>query len=121
MIPFLRLNTHCQATQAKRKIPKLGKEYSSPSAQSVKNIDENDRCKFKATKNNNEVISESEFINYAETLNLELIESKYSTQYFKVKEEVETGFEALEIANKIYESGKIQYSHPNFIAKTDLH
>ena len=28
------------------------------------------------------------------------------------------GFEALEIANKIYESGKIQYSHPNFIAKS---
>lgn len=72
------------------------------------------------TKNNGELISESEFIKYTETLNLEFIESKYSTQYFKVKE-VETGFEALEIANQIYESGKVEYSHPNFIAKIELH
>jgi hypothetical protein len=72
------------------------------------------------TKNNDEIISESEFIDYAETLNLELIKSKYSTQHFKVKE-VKTGFEALEIANRIYESGKIEYSHPNFIANIVLH
>lgn len=72
------------------------------------------------TENNNELISESDFISYAETLNLELIESKYSTQHFKV-EEVETGFEALEIANQIFESGKVHYSHPNFIAKIELH
>lgn len=61
---------------------------------------------------------EDEFINHAETLNLELERSKYSTQHFKVKE-VETGFEALEIANQIYESGKVQYSHPNFIARIE--
>ena len=72
------------------------------------------------TENNNELISESDFISYAETLNLELIESKYSTQHFKVIE-VETGFEALEIANQFFESGKVHYSHPNFIAKIELH
>ncbi|UCS91675.1 hypothetical protein KZP23_13045 [Echinicola marina] len=72
------------------------------------------------TKNNDEVISESDFINFAKTFNLELIDSKFSTQHFKVKE-VKTGFEALEIANEIYESGKIQYSHPNFIAHVVLH
>ena len=72
------------------------------------------------TKNNEEFYSESDFINFAETMNLELIESKYSTQHFKVKE-VETGFEALEIANQFYESGKVHYSHPNFIAKIELH
>ena len=71
------------------------------------------------TKNDNERITESEFVEYAETLNLELIESNYSTQHFKVKD-VETGFEALEIANEIYESGKAQYSHPNFIAHMTL-
>ena len=49
-----------------------------------------------------------------------LIESNYSTQHFKVKD-VETGFEALEIANEIYESGKIHYSHPNFITYRTLH
>jgi hypothetical protein len=72
------------------------------------------------TKNNEEFYSESDFINFAETMNLELIKSKYSTQHFKVKE-VETGFEALEIANQIFESGKVHYSHPNFIAKRELH
>ena len=71
------------------------------------------------TKHNDELISESDFINFAETFGLELIDSKYSTQHFKVKD-VKTGFEALEIANQIYESGKIQYSHPNFIAKIVL-
>jgi hypothetical protein len=71
------------------------------------------------TKNHEELIPESDFISYAETMNLKLIESKYSTQHFKVKE-VETGFEALEIANQIFESGKVHYSHPNFIAKTVL-
>lgn len=72
------------------------------------------------TKNDVELIPESDFINYAETLNLELIESKYYTQHFKVKE-VETGFEALEIANLIYESGKVEYSHPNYISQIILH
>ena len=72
------------------------------------------------TENNKEIISESDFINFAETMNLELIKSEYSTQHFKVKE-VETGFEALEIANQIFESGKVHYSHPNFIAKRELH
>ncbi|WP_186758567.1 hypothetical protein [Echinicola salinicaeni] len=72
------------------------------------------------TKNNDETIAESAFIDYAESLNLELIESKHATQQFKVKE-VETGFEALEIANEIYETGKVDYSHPNFIANIVLH
>ncbi len=72
------------------------------------------------TKNNDNVISESDLINYAETFGLELIEAKYSSQYFKVKEVI-TGFESLEISNQIYESGKVTYSHPNFIAKIELH
>jgi hypothetical protein len=71
-------------------------------------------------KNNEGLIKESDFIEYAENLNLELIEAKYSTQYFKVKE-VRTGFEALEIANKIFESGKVQYAHPNSIMKIERH
>lgn len=71
------------------------------------------------TKNDEAVISESDFIDYAESNNLKLIELKYSTQRFRVKE-INTGFEALDIANKIYESGKVQYSHPNFIAKIVL-
>lgn len=66
-----------------------------------------------------EVISETEFIDYAEGLNLELIESQYS-QYFRVKK-VETGFEALHIANQIYESGLVKYSNANYIQHMILH
>ena len=72
------------------------------------------------TKNDENIISESDFIDYAETKNLELIKAEYSTQYFKVKK-VETGFESLEIAQQIYESGKAEYSHPNLIVKIELH
>ncbi|MGJ3233448.1 hypothetical protein [Marivirga sp.] len=70
------------------------------------------------TKNNENLITESDFIEYAENLNLELIEAKYSTQHFKVKD-VKTGFEALELANKIFESGMVKYSHPNSIMKIE--
>jgi len=72
------------------------------------------------TKNNENLISELDFIEYAETMNLKLVEAKYSTQYFKVKK-VTTGFEALEISNKIYESGKVQYAQPNCIVKIERH
>jgi hypothetical protein len=68
------------------------------------------------TKNKNDVIVESDFIDFAEDFGLELIEANYSTQYFRIKE-VKTGFESLEIAKHIYESGKVEYSQPNFIAK----
>lgn len=70
------------------------------------------------TKNNENLITESDFIEYAENLNLELIEAKYSTQHFKVKD-VKTGFEALELANKIFESGMVKYAHPNSIMKIE--
>tara|TARA_R110001592_G_scaffold105385_1_gene296235 strand:+ start:23276 stop:23848 length:573 start_codon:yes stop_codon:yes gene_type:complete len=72
------------------------------------------------TKIDENIISESDFIDYAETKNLELISSSYSIQYFKNKK-VETGFESLEISQQIYESGKAAYSHPNFIVKIELH
>ena len=71
------------------------------------------------TKHNDELISESDFIDFAKTFNLELIKSKFY-QHFRVKD-VKTGFEALEIANQIYESGKVEYSHPNFMMKLELY
>lgn len=71
------------------------------------------------TKNDDNMISESDFIDYAETMNLELVTAAYSTQHFKVKE-VRTGFEALEIANQIYESEKVHYAQPNCIVKLEL-
>jgi len=71
------------------------------------------------TKNDAQYISEPDFIDYAETLNLELVEAKHSTQYFKVKEVI-TGFEALEISNLIFKNGKVEYANPNFIAKIEL-
>lgn len=70
------------------------------------------------TKNDENIISESDFIDYAETKNLELINARYSTQYFKVKN-VATGFESIELAQQIYESGQAAYSHPNFIVKIE--
>lgn len=66
------------------------------------------------TKNREDIISESDFINYAETLNLELIEADYGTQYFKVKD-IKTGFESLDISNQIFESGKVEYAEPNIV------
>lgn len=72
------------------------------------------------TKNIEDVISEADFINYAKSKNLELVEAKYATQYFRVKE-VKTGFEALEIANQLYESGKVVYAQPNGIVKIEPH
>lgn len=67
------------------------------------------------TKHNPSSVSEAEFIEYAETFDLELIASKNWTQRFRVKEVV-TGFEALEKGNLIYEGAKAEYSHPNFMA-----
>lgn len=119
------INDKCDCTDFKNYLLDLNKDSEIYSATPVFYLSDDDPMSYcillseVLTENNNEIISETEFINYAETLNLELIESKYSTQHFKVKE-VETGFEALEIANQIYESGKIQYSHPNFIANRTL-
>ncbi len=119
------INENCDCTDFKNYLKELNKDSEIFSATPVFYTSDNDLNSYwillseVLTENNGELVSESEFIDYAETLNLELVESKYSTQHFKVKE-VETGFEALEIANQIYESGKVQYSHPNFIAKIEL-
>jgi len=120
------INDKCNCSDYKNYLKELNKDSEIHSATPVFYLSDNNPMGYwillseVLTMNNEEIISESEFIDYAQTLNLELIESNYNTQYFKVKE-VETGFEALEIANKIYESGKIEYSHPNFIASIDLH
>lgn len=69
-----------------------------------------------SAKNMESLISEADFIAYAESMNLELTDTKYGTQYFKIKNTV-TGFEALELANEIYETGKVVYAQPNCIVK----
>jgi hypothetical protein len=120
------INDKCDCTDFKDYLKQLNKDSEIYSATPVFYLSDDDPMSYwillseVLTRNNDEIISESEFIDYAETLNLELIKSKYSTQYFKVKK-VNTGFEALDIANKIYESGKVDYSHPNFIANIVLH
>jgi len=120
------INEKCDCKDFKDLLIELNKDNEILSATPVFYTSDNDPNSYwillseVLTENDGELITESEFINYAEPLNLELIESKYFTQHFKVKE-VNTGFEALEIANQIYESGKVQYSHPNFIAKIELH
>lgn len=120
------INENCDCSDFKNYLKELNKDSEISSATPVFYLSDEDPISYWIllsevfTENNNKKISESEFVKYAETFNLELIESKYSTQHFEVKK-VETGFEALEIANQIYESGKIQYSHPNFIAHRTLH
>lgn len=120
------INDKCDCSDFKDYLKLLNEDSEIYSATPVFYLSDDDPMSYwillseVLTKNNNEIISESEFIDYAETLNLELMKSKYSTQHFKVKE-VKTGFEALEIANKIYENGKVEYSHPNFIANIVLH
>ncbi|HHU98831.1 MAG TPA: hypothetical protein PK005_08745 [Bacteroidales bacterium] len=119
------INENCNCSDFKNYLEELNKDNEISSATPVFYLSDVDPMSYwillseVLTKNDNERITESEFVEYAETLNLELIESNYSTQHFKVKD-VETGFEALEIANEIYESGKAQYSHPNFIAHMTL-
>lgn len=71
------------------------------------------------TKHDEQLINEEDFINYAENINLELIDSSYSTHHYKVKEVV-TGFEALEISNQLYVSDSVVFAHPNFIARIVL-
>lgn len=68
------------------------------------------------TKHHANRISESAFIQFAESKGLALIEAKNGTQHFKVKE-VKTGFESLDMANAIFEAGTADYAQPNFIAK----
>ncbi len=120
------INEDCNCSDFKNYLVELNKDIEIYSATPMFYLSDDDPMAYwimlseVLTENNKEIISESEFINYAETLNLELIESKYSTQHFKVIE-VKTGFEALEIANQIYESEKSQYSHPNFIANWTLY
>jgi len=122
----VRINEKCDCTNFKNYLKELNKDIEILSATPVFYTSDNDPDSYLIllsevlTKNNENLISEPDFINYAETVNLELIESKYSSQHFKVKE-VKTGFEALEIANQIYETGEVVYSHPNFIAKIVLH
>jgi hypothetical protein len=120
-------NENCDCADFKNYLKELNMDSEIFSATPVFYTSDNDPNTYwillseVLTKNNGELISESEFIDYAETFNLEIVEkSKYFTQHFKVKE-VETGFEALEIANQIFESGKVEYSHPNFIAKIELY
>lgn len=118
----VKINKKCDCTDFKTYLKELNQDIEILSATPVFYTSYNEPDSYLIllsevlTKNNENIISEPDFINYAETINLELIESKYSTQHFKVKE-VKTGFESLEIANQIYESGKVEYSHPNFIAK----
>ena len=120
------INENWDCSDFKNYLKELNKDIEISSATPVFYLSDDDPMTYwillseVLTEYDNEKITESEFIKYAETLNLELIESKYLIQHFKVKD-VETGFEALEIANEIYESGKIHYSHPNFITYRTLH
>lgn len=120
------INEKCGCTDYKNYLQELNQDDEIFSATPVFYTSGNDQNSYwillseVLTAIDEKLISESDFVNYAQSLNLELIESKYSTQHFKVKE-VKTGFEALEIANQIYESGKVQYSQPNFIAKIELY
>jgi len=70
----------------------------------------------------NDNISEASIVSYCYKLGLVLREkSKYNTYVFEVsKSNSITGFEGFEISNTIYESGKVKYSHPNFIAPAGL-
>lgn len=121
-------NEKCDCNDFKYYLQELNKDDEIYSATPVFYLSDNDPNSYVIllsevlTAIDENFISESDFINYAQSVNLEFVESQYSTRrfHFKVKE-VNTGFEALEIANQIYESGKVQYSHPNFISKIVLH
>ncbi|AKP52912.1 hypothetical protein [Cyclobacterium amurskyense] len=124
---WLRINeTLTDCTQVNNYLKELNKDDEIYSATPIFYTNENDPNSYVVllsevlTKIDEDNISESDFIDYAESKNLELISSRYSIQYFKNKK-VETGFESLEISQQIYESGKAAYSHPNFIVKIELH
>jgi hypothetical protein len=65
---------------------------------------------------NPNVITDIDFIRYAEGLGLVFVKSMlHEIHVFRVKDVV-TGWEAMEISNKIYEGNKANFAHPNFIA-----
>jgi hypothetical protein len=111
----------CNDSTYKNYLKKLNRDNGISSATPIFYFSENDPDSYcimiseVRTKFNEEIISESDFIRYAETFNLELISTGFSWQTFKIKD-VKTGFEALEIANEIYECDKSIYSLPDFIA-----
>uniref|UniRef100_UPI003217B422 hypothetical protein n=1 Tax=uncultured Draconibacterium sp. TaxID=1573823 RepID=UPI003217B422 len=119
------INKDCNCTDFKNHLKELNKDSEIVSATPVFYTSENDPMSYAIllseviTEYKEGVISEPEFINYAEGLNLELIESHYF-QYFRVRK-VETGFEALEIANQVYESGMVKYANANYIQNRTLH
>lgn len=97
----------------------LNEDKKIYSATPIFYLDENDADSYYIvlsevnTKHDPKINSALEFGPYAETLNLELLDSIYSTQHFKVKD-IKTGFESLEIAKQIFEGGKVEYAIPNF-------
>ena len=115
----------CNDTSYKNYLKELNSDNGISSATPVFYFSENDPDSYciliseVRTRYNEEIISESDFIRYAETFNLELILTGFSWQTFKIKD-VKTGFEALEIANEIYECDKSKYSLPDFIVKISL-
>ena len=66
-----------------------------------------------------EEIPSSEFLKLTENFDVDFIENNFGYR-LRVKNVI-TGFESLEIANELYESGKVLYSHPNFIAPISLY
>ena len=120
------IQDNCSCEQFKNYLAELNTDDEIYSATPVFYRSENDPESYWILKNevltkyDKEVISEPDFIAYAESLNLELSGKRDYSLQFKVKE-VTTGFEALNIANQIYESGYVEFSHPNFIAKIELH
>jgi hypothetical protein len=63
------------------------------------------------------LIPDSEFNQIISKYNLTIIKSKPEHLYYLLKiNTINTGFEPLEIANLLYETGKFNYCHPNMLA-----
>lgn len=118
----VRINERCDCTEYKAYLEELNRDEKIYAATPIFYFSENNPHSYfimlseVITKYDSNHITETDFIDYAETLNLKFIESSSRfNQHFSVKE-VKTGFEALEIANQIFESGKVEFSHTNGIA-----
>jgi len=123
---WVRINEKCDCSSYKNKLKEINADSNVSSATPIFYY-ANDPLAYWVLLSevsimfDEQLITGADFINYAETLNLELIDDfRYPTLHFKVKEVV-TGFEALEISNKLHESDSVIFTQPNSIVRIELY
>lgn len=118
------VNDRCNTEELKAHLLELNRDSTILCATPIFYFDKNDPDSYIIYSNefgatyNEELTTEAEFIDHIVNENIELISSHY-TQYFRVKN-IATGFETLEISNRVNEDTLSRWSQPNFYANISL-